>query len=93
MDDLVPTEYYLSQNHPNPFTEKTTIKYCLPEEIRIKLEIFDSKKEKINTLVNEVKEPGTYQIEFKSNGLREGKYLYRLNTGQVIIVKEMLLVK
>ena len=52
MEDLVPTEYYLSQNHPNPFREKTVIKYCVPEEIRIKLEVFNGKKVKIKTLVD-----------------------------------------
>jgi hypothetical protein len=67
IEDLLPTEYYLSQNFPNPFTEKTIIKYCLPEEVRIKLEIFDINEEKIKTLVDEVKEPGTY-----TNGFDDG---------------------
>jgi len=93
MEDLVPTEFYLSQNFPNPFKERTTIKYCLPEEIRIKLEILDSKKEKVKTLVDEVKEPGTYQVEFNPNGFEEGSYLYQLTAGNIVITKEMLLIK
>lgn len=72
IEDLLPTEYYLSQNFPNPFTEKTIIKYCLPEEVRIKLEIFDINEEKIKTLVDEVKEPGTYQAVFNTNGFDDG---------------------
>ena len=93
MEDLLPTEFYLSQNHPNPFTEKTTIKYCLPEEIRIRLEIFDCKKEKIETLVDETKEPGTYQVTFKPNGFGEGEYLYQLTAGSTVIAKKMVLMK
>ena len=93
MEDLIPTEYFLSQNHPNPFMERTTIKYCVPEEIRIKLEIFDSKKEKIKTLVDDIKEPGTYQIEFKPNGFDDGIYLYQLTAGIVILTKKMILLK
>jgi hypothetical protein len=93
MEDLVPTEFYLSQNFPNPFKEKTTIKYCLPEEIRIKLEIFDSKKEKVKTLIDEVKEPGTYQVEFKPNGFTDGIYLYQLSAGSIILTKKMVLMK
>jgi hypothetical protein len=93
MEDLLPTEFYLSQNHPNPFKEKTIIKYCLPEEIRIKLEIFDSGNEKIKTLVDEIKEPGTYQTEFNHNGFEEGIYLYQLTAGSVMLTRKMELMK
>jgi len=93
VEDLVPTEFYFGQNYPNPFKERTIIKYCLPEEIRIKLEIFDSEKEKIKTLVDEIKEPGTYQVEFYANGFKEGIYLYRLTAGSFVKTKRMLLLK
>ena len=93
MEDLLPTEFYLSQNHPNPFRERTTIKYCLPEEVKIKLDIFDSKKEKIKTLVDEIKEAGTYQVEFRSNGFDNGTYFYQLTAGGVILTKKMILLK
>ena len=49
MVDLLPFEFHLSQNFPNPFKERTTIKYCVPLEIGVKLVIFDSKEEKIKT--------------------------------------------
>jgi len=93
MEDLVPKEFYLSQNYPNPFKEKTIIKYCVPEEVRIKLEIFNYREEKIKTLFDEIKEAGTYQIEFQPNGFYEGIYLYRLTAGGIIITKRMLLLK
>ena len=93
MEDLLPTEFYLSQNFPNPFKGMTIIKYCLPEEIKIKLEILDNKKEKIKTLVDEIKEPGTYQVEFKQNGFNGGIYLYQLTAGSVILTKQMTLVR
>ena len=93
MEDLLPTEFYLSQNNPNPFSEKTVIKYCVPEESRIKLEIFDSRQEKIKTLVDEIKEPGTFQVEFKLNGIDEGIYIYKLTAGSVILAKKMMLMK
>jgi len=93
MEDLFPTEYYLSQNFPNPFKEKTTIKYCLPEEIKIKLEIFDGRQEKIKTLVDEIKEPGTYQVEFYNPKLEEGEYSYALQAGTFFEKKKMLLCK
>ena len=50
IEDIVPTKFELAHNYPNPFNEMTIIKYCLPQEIRVKLEISDSKKEKMKTL-------------------------------------------
>jgi hypothetical protein len=93
MKDFVPDEYYLSQNYPDPFSEKTTIKYCLPENVKVKLELFDSEKRKIKTLVDEIKEAGTYQVELKANGMKEGIYFYRLIAGSFESTKRMLLVK
>ena len=93
MEDLFPTEFYLSQNHPNPFSEKTVIKYCVPEESRIKLEIFDSRQEKIKTLVDEIKEPGTYQIKFYNSKLEEDEYTYALQADSFFEKKKMLLRK
>ena len=93
MEELIPTEYYLSQNHPDPFKKKTIIKYCLPEEVNVKLEVFDYEKRKVKTLVDEYKEPGTYQVEFKPKGINEGIYLYQLTAGCHSIVRKMLLLK
>jgi len=65
----------------------------LPEEVKIKLEIFNSKKEIIKTLVDEIKEPGTYQVEFNTNGFDEGIYLYQFTAGSIIITKRMLILR
>jgi len=93
MQDLVPTDFYLSQNHPNPFKEKTIIKYCVPEEVRIKLEILNNREERIKTLVDEVKEPGTYQVEFYINNFQSNYYYYRLQAGSFSDTKKMNLLK
>ena len=93
MVELFPKEFYLSQNHPNPFKERTIIKYCVPEEAKVKIEIVDYEKRTLQILVDEVKEPGTYQVEFKPNGLKEGIYLYRLTAGSIVITKTMALIK
>jgi hypothetical protein len=69
LEDLVPSEYYLSQNYPDPFTEKTEIKYCLPERVKVKLEVFDAEKRKVKILVDEVEEAGTYKVELNGEKL------------------------
>ena len=64
MNDLVPSEFYLSQNYPNPFREKTTIKFCVAYKTKVKLEVFNSEGKLIKKLLDEEKEAGTYEIEF-----------------------------
>ncbi len=66
MEEIVPTEFQLSQNYPNPFKTRTTIKYCVPDKMKIKLEIFDANGNKLKTLVDEIKEAGTYKAEFNA---------------------------
>jgi hypothetical protein len=68
MDELVPSEFYLSQNYPNPFKEKTTIKYCVPDKTSIKLTVLDPDMTIIKELENDLKEAGTYEVEFSTEG-------------------------
>jgi hypothetical protein len=93
MEDILPTEFQLSQNYPNPFTEQTIIKYCLPDKVKVKLELFDSEKKKIKILVDEIKEAGTYQVVLNSKGLRDGNYYYRMEIGNFVEIKKMILKK
>jgi hypothetical protein len=64
MDELEPSEFYLAQNYPDPFKEKTTIKYCLAYKTKVKLTVYNSEGEEIEKLVDEEKNPGTYEVEF-----------------------------
>lgn len=93
MDDLVLNKFYLSQNYPDPFKEQTTIEYCVPVKTGIKLEIFDYKGRRIRTLVDEIKEPGTYRAELKGHGLKEGIYYYRLSADRFEETKRLLYLK
>ena len=93
MEEIVPTEFQLSQNYPNPFKERTTIKYCVPDKARIGLEVFDSYRNKVKTLIKEIKEPGTYKVEIDARELPEGIYFYRFNAGEFIETKKMILLK
>jgi len=68
LSDLVPSEFYLSQNYPNPFSEKTTIKLCVAYKTKVKLEVFNSEGKRVRTLLDEEKEAGTYELEFSAGG-------------------------
>ena len=91
MNDLVPSEFYLSQNYPNPYSEKTTIKFCVPYCTRVKLEVFNSEGKLIQKLLDEEKEAGTYEVEFNGSGKHEGVYIYQLQAGDFLLKKQMTL--
>lgn len=93
MEELVPNEYQLGQNYPDPFNDRTTIKYCLPKKSNIRLEILDYKGRKVRVLVDELKEPGTYKIELSGKGLKEGLYFYCLTAINFKETKRLLFLK
>jgi hypothetical protein len=93
MEDIVPTEFELAQNYPNPFRERTTIKYCVPEKMKIRLEVFDSRGNKVKTLINEIKEAGTFKVELNANEFEEGEYLYKLESKDFFETRIMILTK
>lgn len=93
MDELVPSEFYLSQNYPNPFKDKTTIKYCVPDKTSIKITVLDPDMKFIKELENEIKEAGTYEVEFNADSLSNGTYFYRFEAREFNKTKEMLLIE
>ena len=97
IDDVIPLEFFLSQNYPNPFKDKTTIKYCVPYRTRVQLTVYDPEGKLIKKLVEEEKIPGTYEIEFQSvivgEQLEVGEYYYCLEAGNYKSDKKMELIK
>jgi hypothetical protein len=101
MDDLVPSEFFLSQNYPNPFREKTVIKFCIPYRTKVKLEVFNAEGKLIKKLLDEEKPAGSYGVELdvtnchsdEGRNLEEGLYLCQLEAGDYIKTKEMILLK
>jgi hypothetical protein len=87
-------EFKLNQNYPNPFNPKTNISYSIEKKGRIQLEVFDVIGNKIETLVNEFKEPGNHEANFYSTSLSSGVYFYTLSIdGNRIATKKMALLK
>ena len=93
IEDIVPTEFELAQNYPNPFKENTTIKFCVPQKISLRLEVFDSNGNKVKTLVDEIKEAGTHKVEFDSQEFGSGEYHYKLETDNYCNTKKMITIK
>lgn len=88
-----PKAFYLAQNYPNPFNPTTTIEYQLPSATFVKLDVFDALGRKVSTLVNERKGAGAHRVNFNAAGLASGTYFYKLQAGDKVEARKMMLVK
>jgi hypothetical protein len=89
----IPRTFVLLQNYPNPFNPGTTIKYYLPSESKVKLQIINLIGQQIKVLVDNIETPGYHEVSFKAGVLASGVYLYRLQAGDFVDVKKMILLK
>ncbi|HPI38568.1 MAG TPA: family 10 glycosylhydrolase [Ignavibacteriaceae bacterium] len=92
-DEIQPGGFSLEQNFPNPFNPTTMISYRLPVTGHVALKIFDVLGNEITKLVNEVKEPGTYNVEWNAAGISSGIYFYRIQSGNFSSVKKLVIMK
>jgi hypothetical protein len=90
---IEPSRYNLKQNYPNPFNPSTTIKYQIPELSFVTLIVYDVLGNEVATLVNEEKPLGNYEVEFNAINLPSGIYFYRLQAGNFVETKKMILMK
>lgn len=96
-EETVPDEFSLEQNYPNPFNPNTKIRFSIPVNVaagnKVSLRIYDVLGNLITTLIDENKQPGNYEVEFDGNSLSSGVYFYKLQAGDFIQTKKMILLK
>jgi len=92
-DDLMNLNFNLGQNYPNPFNPSTTINYGIKETGFVTLKIYDILGNEVVTLVNEVKQPGRYEVRFEASNLPSGTYFYKLVQGKNSEIKKLMLLK
>jgi hypothetical protein len=93
IDIMVPDEFDLKQNFPNPFNPVTTINYSLSKEVKATIIVYDILGREVETLVNEFKPAGNYKIEFNGSKLSSGVNFYRFTSGSYTQVRKMILIK
>lgn len=86
-------DYQLYQNYPNPFNPETTIKFSIPEESHVKLELFDILGKEINVLLDDQKQAGTYEVNFDGSNYSSGNYFVSLTAGDFKNVLKITLLK
>ena len=95
---ILPREFTLDQNYPNPFNARTEIRYALPVDSDVKLEVYNVLGQKVTTLVNEKQKAGYHLFVWdgtNSSGatVSSGMYMYKLITSDKVFVKKMLMLK
>ena len=92
-DLLIPDEYALKGNYPNPFNPSTTISFELPETQNVKINIFDLRGSLVQTLVNGSMDAGRYSILWNAENQASGVYFYRMEAGSFQATQKMMYLK
>jgi hypothetical protein len=85
--------YVLGQNYPNPFNPATTISFSVPTQSFVSLKVFDTLGREVSTLLSQQLSVGTYSRQWNTEGLSSGVYFYRLQAGEYVETKKMILLK
>jgi len=89
----LPTNFQLKQNFPNPFNPKTLIKYSIPSAEKVSLVVYNLIGEEVAHLVDERKPTGNYTVEWNASDYASGIYFYRLQAGDFVETRKMVLLK
>ncbi len=92
-NNTIPENFKLEQNFPNPFNPTTTISYSIPSSQKVILKVYDELGREVTTLVNNDQSAGNYSADFNAAGLASGIYFYRLQAGDFVQMKKMILMK
>jgi len=91
--EVVPDQYELSQNYPNPFNPSTTIRFSLPKQAQLKINLYNMLGELVEAIAEGTYETGYYKVTFNASNLPSGTYIYRIESSDFVQVKKMVLIK
>ena len=95
---VIPISFFLHQNYPNPFNPVTTLRYDLPEDALVNITIYDMLGREIRTLVNTTQDAGFKSVIWNATNdygkpVSAGVYLYKIQAGEFVQTKKMVLLK
>ena len=96
--ELIPTVFALLQNYPNPFNPVTTLRYDLPEQSTVNIIIYDMLGRQVRTLLNQTQDAGFKSVIWDATNdygkpVSAGVYLYKLQAGEFVQTRKMVLMK
>jgi hypothetical protein len=92
-NQVLPCEIVLAQNYPNPFNPSTAVSFQLSAVSDVALRIFDLLGREVATLVDGRMEAGTHKVVWNASGFASGGYFYRLQCGESVLVRKLVLLK
>jgi hypothetical protein len=90
---VLPSDYELAQNFPNPFNPSTSIEFSMPQAGKVTLSIYNTLGQKVATLVDGFRTAGSYKVNLNAENLASGWYVYQLRTKSTVLSRKMLLIK
>jgi hypothetical protein len=87
------TNYILYHNYPNPFNPTTTIRYELPQDGIVTIDVYDILGQRVRTIINEFQKADRYEVNFNAFGLASGVYIYRMKVNDFITSKKMIFLR
>jgi len=88
-----PGGFSLSQNYPNPFYPVTSIRFSVARSCHVKIIVYNLMGLEVQTLVNKILKPGSYETSFDGNSLTNGFYFYKISAGSYSETMKMMLKK
>ncbi|MDH3268653.1 MAG: T9SS type A sorting domain-containing protein, partial [Ignavibacteria bacterium] len=93
LEVALPSTFALEQNYPNPFNPSTKIRFSIPVESEVKLNVYNALGQEVAELVNSRLKEGYHEVIFDAVSLTSGIYFYRLEAGKFVDVKKMIIIK
>jgi len=91
--NTMPQGIDLGQNYPNPFNPSTTISYEMPASGKVSIKVYNVLGKEVQTLADEYQSAGVHEVKFQNTSLSSGAYFYRLQAGDYVSIKKMILMK
>ncbi|HEY6626117.1 MAG TPA: T9SS type A sorting domain-containing protein [Ignavibacteriaceae bacterium] len=90
---VAPSSFGLEQNYPNPFNPTTTIRFSIPVETDVRLNVYNTLGQEVAEIINSKLKEGYHEIDFDAGTLTSGIYFYRLEADKFVDVKKMIVIK